>query len=69
MILYHFTGVENLEDITERGLVPAIGKHTETEVLNLSIPVVWFTSNPSPPVNGRTTACRSRTVRMSEVGT
>jgi hypothetical protein len=48
MILYHFTGAENLDGITERGLVPAIGKHTQTEVLTLGMPVVWFTSNRAP---------------------
>ena len=48
MILYLFTGAENLDGIAERGLVPSIGKHTEAEVLTLGIPVVWFTSNAAP---------------------
>ena len=48
MILYHFTGAKHLDGIAKRGLVPAIGKHANTKVLTLGIPVVWFTSNPSP---------------------
>jgi hypothetical protein len=48
MILYHFTDAENLSTITERGLVPTVGRHAETEALTLGIPVVWFTSNVAP---------------------
>jgi hypothetical protein len=48
MILYHFTKAENLKGIAERGLVPAIGKTTDSGALTLGIPVVWFTSNSQP---------------------
>jgi hypothetical protein len=47
MNLYHFTREQNLEGIGERGLVPAIGKHS-TAMLTFGIPVVWFTSNKAP---------------------
>jgi hypothetical protein len=47
MILYHFTTAQNLDGITKRGLVPAIGKNTDG-ALTLGIPVVWFTSNSAP---------------------
>ena len=48
MILYHFTKHENLDGIGKRGLVPAIGKNTDSGALTLGIPVVWFTSNSQP---------------------
>ena len=48
MILYHFTGAENLDGIAARGLVPAIGTDAKTKVLTLGTPVVWFTSNAAP---------------------
>jgi hypothetical protein len=47
MILYHFTTAQNLDGITKRGLVPAIGKNPD-QALTLGIPVVWFTSNSAP---------------------
>jgi len=47
MILYHFTAAQNLDGITKRGLVPAIGQNTDG-ALTLGIPVVWFTSNSAP---------------------
>jgi hypothetical protein len=47
MILYHFTGKENLESIYENGLVPAIGKRSCVG-LTLGRPVVWLTIKPAP---------------------